>query len=101
MRFNCPFNTDITEFQTSLTSWACPRISTEVVEPYNTVLYVRSRLEYTDVLVMMDNEALYHISSRCYQSLHMGLASDLYSSGGTIQHCVVRALWWSTHMCLS
>ena len=41
---------------------------------------------------MMDSEALYHISRRCYQSLHMGLASDLYSSGGTIQHCVVRAL---------
>ena len=101
MRFNCPFNTDIIEFQTSLISWACPRISTEVVDPYNTVLYVRSWLEYTDVLVMMDNEALYHISRRCYQSLHMGLASDLYSSVGTIQHCVVRALWWSTQMCLS
>jgi len=48
----------------SFTTWACPQISTAVVEPYNTVLCVHSLLEHTDVTVMMDNEALYDISRR-------------------------------------
>merc|ERR1712125_175457 len=43
----------------SFTTWACPQISTAVVEPYNTVLCVHSLLEHTDVTIMMDNEALY------------------------------------------
>ena len=64
MRFNGPFYADIIEFQISLTIWACPQISAEVVEPYNTVLYVRSWLEYKGLLVMMDSEALYDISRR-------------------------------------
>merc|ERR1712137_1199630 len=48
----------------SFTVWACPQVSTAVVEPYNTVLCVHSLLEHTDVTVMMDNEALYDISRR-------------------------------------
>jgi len=48
----------------SFTVWACPQVSTAVVEPYNTVLCVHSLLEHTDVTVMMDNEALYDICRR-------------------------------------
>merc|ERR1711929_19768 len=48
----------------SFTCWACPQVSTAVVEPYNTVLCVHSLLEHTDVTIMMDNEALYDICRR-------------------------------------
>ena len=48
----------------SFTVWACPQISTAVVEPYNTVLAVHSLLEHTDVTIMYDNEALYDICRR-------------------------------------
>merc|ERR1711874_797148 len=48
----------------SFTGWACPQISTAVVEPYNTVLCVHSLLEHTDVTIMMDNEVLYDICRR-------------------------------------
>ena len=41
-----------------------PQISTAVVEPYNTILYVHSWLEHMDVIVMRANEALYDISRR-------------------------------------
>merc|ERR1711953_1202291 len=48
----------------SFTVWACPQVATAVVEPYNTVLCVHSLLEYTDVTIMYDNEALYDICRR-------------------------------------
>merc|ERR1740127_416337 len=48
----------------SFTVWACPQVSTAVVEPYNTVLCVYSLLEHTDVTIMYDNEALYDICRR-------------------------------------
>ena len=53
----------------SLIVWVCPQVSTAVVEPCNTVLCVHSLLEYTDVIIMMDNEALYDI---CCRNLDIG-----------------------------
>lgn len=38
-----------------------PRISTSVVEPYNSVLSTHALLEHTDVAFLLDNEALYDI----------------------------------------
>lgn len=38
-----------------------PRISTAVVEPYNTVLSTHALLEHNDVTVVLDNEAIYDI----------------------------------------
>ena len=38
-----------------------PRVSTAVVEPYNSVLSTHSMLEHTDVSFLVDNEALYDI----------------------------------------
>jgi len=43
-----------------------PRISTSVVEPYNSVLSTHALLEHADVSLMLDNEALYDI---CKNSL--------------------------------
>ncbi|KAK2196972.1 bifunctional Tubulin-FtsZ [Babesia duncani] len=44
--------------------WPSPRVSTAVVEPYNSVLSTHSLLEHTDVAVMLDNEAIYDICKR-------------------------------------
>jgi len=38
-----------------------PRVSTAVVEPYNTVLSTHALLEHNDVTVVLDNEAIYDI----------------------------------------
>ncbi len=38
-----------------------PQISTSVVEPYNSVYCTSELIEYTDVTVLLDNEALYMI----------------------------------------
>ena len=38
-----------------------PRVSTAVVEPYNTVLSTHTTLEHSDVTFMVDNEAIYDI----------------------------------------
>eukprot|EP01103_Thecamoeba_quadrilineata_P017524 TRINITY_DN6260_c0_g1_i1.p1 TRINITY_DN6260_c0_g1~~TRINITY_DN6260_c0_g1_i1.p1 ORF type:complete len:466 (+),score=102.71 TRINITY_DN6260_c0_g1_i1:49-1398(+) len=43
-----------------------PKVSTAVVEPYNSVLTTHSLLEYTDVAFLLDNEAIYDI---CKNSL--------------------------------
>jgi tubulin alpha len=45
-----------------------PQISTAVVEPYNSVLATHSLLEHTDVVVVLDNEAIYEI---CQRSLNI------------------------------
>lgn len=46
------------------TVYPSPKVSTSVVEPYNTVLATHGLLEYLDVGVMLDNEAIYDICQR-------------------------------------
>ncbi|KAK7315580.1 hypothetical protein VNO77_34137 [Canavalia gladiata] len=41
-----------------------PQVSTAVVEPYNTVLANHSLIEHSDVVVLLDNEAIYDICRR-------------------------------------
>jgi len=41
-----------------------PRVATSVVEPYNSVLTTHSLLEFADVCVMLDNEAIYDICKK-------------------------------------
>ncbi|CAA3007814.1 alpha-tubulin [Olea europaea subsp. europaea] len=48
------------------TIYPSSQVSTAVVEPYNSVLSTHSLLEYTDVAVLLDNEAIYDI---CRKSL--------------------------------
>ena len=48
----------------TFTVYPSPRVSTSVVEPYNSVLSTHSLLEHTDVAIMLDNEAIYDICKR-------------------------------------
>ncbi|KAH9625088.1 hypothetical protein KSS87_001532 [Heliosperma pusillum] len=50
------------------TIYPSPQVSTAVVEPYNSVLSTHSLLEHTDVVVLLDNEAIYDI---CRKSLNI------------------------------
>jgi|UniRef100_A0A8C0WVG5 tubulin alpha len=43
-----------------------PRISTAIVEPYNSILTTHSTIEHSDCTFMVDNEAIYNI---CHQKL--------------------------------
>jgi len=52
--------------------YPAPRISTSVVEPYNSVLCTHTMLEHTDVAFMVDNEAIYDI---CRKNLDVGFPS--------------------------
>lgn len=50
------------------TVYPSPQVSTAVVEPYNSVLATHSLLEHTDVVIVLDNEAIYDI---CQKSLNI------------------------------
>lgn len=41
-----------------------PQVSTAVVEPYNAVLSTQSMIEHTDIVVQLDNEAIYNICKK-------------------------------------
>lgn len=49
--------------------WPSPQVSTAVVEPYNSVLTTHKLLEFTDVAVVLDNEAIYKL---CKRNLDIG-----------------------------
>jgi len=57
-----------------VTIYPSPRVSTAVVEPYNSVLSTHTLLEHTDITVMLDNEAIYDI---CRRSLSIETPSYL------------------------
>merc|ERR1712110_1318910 len=59
----------------SFSVYPAPRVSTAVVEPYNSVLTTHNLLEYTHVSFLMDNEALYDICKR-----NMDLESPSYQN---------------------
>mmetsp|Transcript_15795 Transcript_15795/g.31732 ORF Transcript_15795/g.31732 Transcript_15795/m.31732 type:complete len:444 (-) Transcript_15795:1606-2937(-) len=46
------------------TVYPSPQVSTAVVEPYNSVLSSHALLEHTDVVIMLDNQAIYDICRR-------------------------------------
>lgn len=63
-----------------------PKVSTAVVEPYNSVLSTHSLLEHTDCAFLLDNEAIYEICNNAldverpnYNNLNM-LISQVISS---------------------
>jgi len=64
-----------------------PRISSSVVEPYNSVLSTHSLLEHTDVAFMLDNEAIYDI---CRRSL--GIARPSYTNLNRLIAQVISSL---------
>ncbi|PHT45103.1 hypothetical protein CQW23_14261 [Capsicum baccatum] len=52
------------KFNLVFTIYPSAQVSTAVVEPYNNVLSTHSLLEYIDVVVILDNEAIYDICRR-------------------------------------
>lgn len=59
----------------SFCAWPSPRLSTTVVEPYNTILSLTAQLDASTISVILDNEALYNI---CRNAL--ALESPTYSN---------------------
>ena len=47
-----------------ITVYPSPQISTSVVAPYNTVFSTSNLIEHSNVVFMMDNEALYEICNK-------------------------------------
>ncbi|XP_059952127.1 tubulin alpha chain-like 3 [Mesoplodon densirostris] len=52
-----------------------PRISTAIVEPYNTILTTHSTIEHVDCTFLVDNEAIYDICHRKLDVEHPSYAS--------------------------
>jgi len=52
----------------SFTVYPLPQVSTSGVEPYNSVISIHSLLEHTNVVVLLDNEAIYYICKRSFES---------------------------------
>eukprot|EP00761_Pharyngomonas_kirbyi_P007306 gb/GECH01007316.1/.p1 GENE.gb/GECH01007316.1/~~gb/GECH01007316.1/.p1 ORF type:complete len:458 (+),score=104.50 gb/GECH01007316.1/:1-1374(+) len=64
-----------------------PRVSTSVVEPYNSVLSTHAMTEHTDVSVLLDNEAIYDI---CKQQL--GIPQPSYKNLNRLTAQVVSSM---------
>uniref|UniRef100_A0A0K0F503 Tubulin alpha chain n=1 Tax=Strongyloides venezuelensis TaxID=75913 RepID=A0A0K0F503_STRVS len=64
-----------------------PRISTAVVEPYNSVLTTHTTLEHSDCSFMVDNEAIYEISYR-----NLGISNPTYTNLNRIIAQVVSSI---------
>eukprot|EP01098_Paradermamoeba_levis_P005697 TRINITY_DN2392_c0_g1_i2.p1 TRINITY_DN2392_c0_g1~~TRINITY_DN2392_c0_g1_i2.p1 ORF type:complete len:478 (-),score=204.33 TRINITY_DN2392_c0_g1_i2:157-1527(-) len=64
-----------------------PRISTSVVEPYNSVLSTHSMLEHTDVAFLLDNEAIYDICKR-----QLGIERPTYTNLNRLMAQVISSL---------
>jgi len=69
------------------TVYPSPQISTSAVEPYNSVLSTHALLEHTDLVVMLDNEAIYDI---CRRQLNIEMPS--YSNLNRLIAQVVSSL---------
>jgi len=41
-----------------------PNLSTAIVEPYNSILASHSMIDYSNVSIILDNEAIYNIAKR-------------------------------------
>ncbi|KAL3074179.1 hypothetical protein niasHS_015009 [Heterodera schachtii] len=55
--------------------YPAPRISTSVVEPYNSILTTHTTLEHEDCSFMVDNEAIYEICRR-----NLGISRPTYTN---------------------
>ncbi len=69
------------------TVYPSPKVSTSVVEPYNTVLATHGLLEHLDVGLLLDNEAIYDICQR-----QLSVPSPTYSNLNRLIAQVVSSL---------
>merc|ERR1739848_479320 len=67
--------------------YPAPRVSTAVVEPYNSILTTHTTLEHSDCAFMVDNEAIYDICNRS-----LGVERPSYESLNRIIAQVVSAI---------
>ena len=58
----------------SYTVWSSPKLSTCVVEDYNTALSINFLIEHLDAITMLDNEQLYKVCSK-----QMGIEDPKYA----------------------
>eukprot|EP00522_Entomoneis_paludosa_P002989 CAMPEP_0172471188 /NCGR_PEP_ID=MMETSP1065-20121228/67688_1 /TAXON_ID=265537 /ORGANISM="Amphiprora paludosa, Strain CCMP125" /LENGTH=448 /DNA_ID=CAMNT_0013229279 /DNA_START=86 /DNA_END=1432 /DNA_ORIENTATION=+ len=64
-----------------------PKISTSVVEPYNSVLSTHALLEHTDCTFTLDNEALYDVCTR-----NLGIENPSYTNLNRLIAQVISSL---------
>jgi len=64
-----------------------PKVSTAVVEPYNSVLSTHALLEHTDVTFCLDNEALYDVCGR-----HLDIQKPTYTNLNRLIAQVISSL---------
>ena len=64
------------------TVYPSPQIATSVVEPYNSVLSTHALLEHSEVVNLLDNEAIYDICKR-----NLDIARPTYSN---LNRCELR-----------
>lgn len=64
-----------------------PKISTSVVEPYNSVLSTHALLEHTDCTFTLDNEALYDVCNR-----NLGIKNPSYTNLNRLIAQVISSL---------
>ncbi|CAG0881571.1 unnamed protein product [Cyprideis torosa] len=64
-----------------------PRISTAVVEPYNSVLYTHTTIEHCDCAFMVDNQAIYEICQRA-----IGIGRPTYTNLNRIIGQIVSSI---------
>merc|ERR1712226_242017 len=64
-----------------------PKISTAVVEPYNSVLSTHALLEHTDCTLVLDNEALYDVCAR-----NLGITNPSYTNLNRLIAQVISSL---------
>ncbi|EHB16400.1 Tubulin alpha chain-like 3, partial [Heterocephalus glaber] len=65
----------VKETKLEFSVYPSPRLSTAVVEPYNSVLTTHSTIEYSDCSFMVDNEAIYDICQRKLGVEHLSYAT--------------------------
>jgi len=69
------------------TVYPAPRVSTTVVEPYNSILTTHTKLEHADCSFMVDNEAIYNICQK-----NLGIERPNYSNLNRIIAQVVSSI---------
>eukprot|EP01060_Flectonema_neradi_P027392 TRINITY_DN369_c2_g1_i1.p1 TRINITY_DN369_c2_g1~~TRINITY_DN369_c2_g1_i1.p1 ORF type:complete len:466 (+),score=51.44 TRINITY_DN369_c2_g1_i1:47-1399(+) len=69
------------------TIYPSPKLSTSVVEPYNSVLATHDLMEHNDVTCMFDNEAMYNICVR-----NLGIEKPTYANLNRLIAQVVSSL---------
>jgi len=82
--------------------YPAPRVSTAVVEPYNSILTTHTTLEHSDCAFMVDNEAIFDLCCRnlncerpSYNNLNRLIAQVPVALSGKTRGFEIRQFWGS------